>query len=84
MEIARTIFGFALVSTLAVAVLPVAHAQKITEIRLLEMGGVSGEAVQAAYLDPFNARPASRWSARILPRWARSRPWWRRATTLCR
>jgi putative spermidine/putrescine transport system substrate-binding protein len=33
-----------------------AGAQDVTEIRLMEMGGISGEAVQAAYIDPFERK----------------------------
>ena len=42
-----------LATALAVITLNVASAQEVSEIRLMEMGGISGDAVQAAYVDPF-------------------------------
>ncbi|MCZ4254293.1 extracellular solute-binding protein [Sulfitobacter sp. G21635-S1] len=43
--------GFA--AALAFATSNAAGAEEVTEIRLLEMGGIAGDAVQAAYVDPF-------------------------------
>ncbi|MDD9721922.1 ABC transporter substrate-binding protein [Sulfitobacter sp. PR48] len=43
-------------SALISASATMAGAQDVTEIRLMEMGGISGEAVQAAYIDPFERK----------------------------
>ena len=53
MSYSGNICKFGLATALAVASFNVAGAQEVTEIRLLEMGGIAGDAVQAAYVDPF-------------------------------
>jgi len=42
--------------TVAMVVSTVASAQEVKEIRLLEMGGISGDAVQAAYIEQFTRK----------------------------
>ena len=48
--------AFGVASALISASATMAGAQDVTEIRLMEMGGISGEAVQAAYIDPFERK----------------------------
>ena len=52
----HAIFHSLLAAVLAIAIVPFAQAQKVTELRLLEMGGVAGDAVQAAYIEPFQRK----------------------------
>ncbi len=50
-----TRLALALAALLLLAV-PAADAQTVKELRMLEAGGDSGEAVQAAYINPFQKK----------------------------
>ncbi len=53
----RSLFTkIALTSFATLATLSAAVAQPVKEFRLMEMGGISGETVQAAYIDPFERK----------------------------
>lgn len=50
---AQNVRRIGLATVLALATCQVAFAEDVKEIRLLEMGGIAGDSVQAAYVDPF-------------------------------
>lgn len=56
MRISNMMKKLCLMTVLSTTALHSAYAQDVSEVRLMEMGGISGEAVQAAYIDPFERK----------------------------
>lgn len=53
MGISKTIRRLCLATAFAAIAQGASAADEVTEVRLMEMGGIAGDAVQAAYVDPF-------------------------------